>query len=276
MTDPLSDIAVFVDAAEAGSFSAAAERRHLSRSAVGKTVARLEARLGVRLFHRSTRSLSLTDDGQLFFEHCQRALEILRAGQTALSRGQREVAGRLRVSMPVLFGRQCVAPILMALTRAHPKLELDLNFNDRRVDLIEDGYDLAVRNAPLDDDTQLVRRHLACQRMTICAAPSYLEHHGMPTDLEDLRQYDGILYSRPGRLRSWLFPRQGGAPLEIMPQNRLRCDDLAAITDAAVAGYGVAWLPCWLVRSHIRTGALIALLPQTPSLSFDTYAVWVH
>ncbi len=274
MTDQLTGVSVFVEAVEAGGFSAAAARLNLSRSAVGKSVARLEDRLGVRLFHRTTRSQSLTEDGQAYYEHCLRALEELRAGEAMLDSGRREVAGRLRVSMAVLFGRCCVAPILTALTRAHPKLELDLNFNDRRVDLIEDGFDLAIRNDPLNDSAGLTARRLAHQRMTICAAPDYLSTHGTPQTIDELRDHDGILYSRPGRTRSWLFPRDGEAPVEIVPKSRLRFDDLAAISDAAAAGYGIAWLPCWLVRPHIRSGALVPLLQDNPSLAFDVHAVW--
>ena len=140
MTDRLKGISVFVTAVEAGSFSLAASRLHLSRSAVGKTIARLEQRLAVRLFHRTTRSQSLTDDGALFYERCLRALEEIRSAETLLESGKQQVSGRLRVSMPVLFGRMCIAPLLTGLAREHPGLELELSFNDRIVDLIEDGF----------------------------------------------------------------------------------------------------------------------------------------
>src|SRR5882757_4269913 len=134
MRERLSGIAAFVQAVEAGSFAQAAERMQMTRSAVGKTIARLEERLGVRLFHRTTRNQGLTEDGQAFYERCLRALLELRAGEAMLD-----------------FGRRCVAPILTRLAQQHPKLELDLNFNDRVVDLIEDGFDLAVRNGRLGD-----------------------------------------------------------------------------------------------------------------------------
>src|SRR5579859_1450539 len=130
MIDRLTGVSIFVETVDAGGFSAAAARLNLSRSAVGKTVARLEDRLGVRLFHRTTRRQSLTDDGQVFYERCLRALEELRVGELLLESGRQEAVGRLRVSMPVLFGRRCVAPILTRLALGHPKLELDLNFTD--------------------------------------------------------------------------------------------------------------------------------------------------
>src|SRR5882757_11056332 len=129
MIDRLTGVGIFVETVEAGGFSAAATRLNLSRSAVGKTVARLEQRLGVRLFHRTTRSQSLTEDGQAFYERCLKALEEIRQGEAMLESGRREVAGRLRVSMPVLFGRRCAAPLLVGLARRHPKLELELNFS---------------------------------------------------------------------------------------------------------------------------------------------------
>src|SRR5664280_1748699 len=136
MRDSLDGVAVFVEAVEAGGFARAAERLALTRSAVGKTVARMEARLGVRLFHRTTRSQSLTEDGQNYYERCLRALEELRAGEALLESGRREVSGKLKVSMPVLFGRYCVGPVLLELAQEHATLELDLRFSDAVVDLI--------------------------------------------------------------------------------------------------------------------------------------------
>jgi DNA-binding transcriptional LysR family regulator len=276
MIDRLTGVNIFVEAAEAGGFSAAATRLNLSRSAVGKTIARLEQRLGARLFHRTTRSQSLTEDGQAFYERCLRALEELRAGEAMLDSGRREAVGRLRVSMPVLFGRRCVAPILTRLAQRCPKVELDLNFSDRLVDLIEDGFDLAVRNGTLGDSAGLKSRRIARQRMTVCAAPSYLSAHGAPRSLEDLRAHDAINYTfrQYGRISTWTFPREGQRPLEIAPKSRLRFDDLEAIADAASAGLGLAWLPCWLIRDRVRAGALVQVLGDHPGLVIDSHAVW--
>lgn len=166
----LNGVSVFVEAADAGGFSAAAERLNLSRSAVGKTVAKLEQRLGVRLFHRTTRTQSLTDEGQLFYENCQRALSEIRAGEALLESGKQEIQGRLRLSMPVHFGRQCIMPLLSKLLQQHPRLEFDLNFSDRNVDLVEDGFDLAIRTGPQRDEPELMMRKIADQRMTVCAS----------------------------------------------------------------------------------------------------------
>ncbi|ODT98771.1 MAG: LysR family transcriptional regulator [Rhodospirillales bacterium SCN 65-16] len=274
MSDPLTGVSVFVQAVESGSFAMAATRLGLSRSAVGKTIARLEQRLGVQLFHRTTRSMSLTDDGQALYEHAARALEALRSAEAMLETGRREVAGRLRVSMPVLFGRRCVAPILSRLTRLHPGLELDLHFSDRPVDLTGDGFDLAIRNEPFAEISGLLTRRLARQRMTVCAAPAYLEAHGTPRTIADLGDHATIAYGRGERIRSWLFPRDADAPEEFIPLGRMRFDDLEAIADAATAGFGLAWLPCWLVRDRVASGELVRLLPDRPGLEFQINAVW--
>jgi DNA-binding transcriptional LysR family regulator len=276
MADRLTGVGIFVETVEAGGFSAAAARLNLSRSAVGKSVARLEQRLGARLFHRTTRSQSLTEDGQAFYERCLRALDELRAGEAALDSGRREAAGRLRVSMPVLFGRHCVAPILTRLAQKCPKLELSLSFSDRVVDLIEDGFDLAIRNGALADGPGLMARRIAHQRMAVCAAPAYLAARGAPGAIEDLRAHDCIAYfhAQSGRKGVWMFPREGQTPIEIAPDSRLRFDDLEATADAGAAGFGLVWLPCWLIRERLRSGELVRVLDDIPGFVFDVHAVW--
>jgi DNA-binding transcriptional LysR family regulator len=271
----LSGVDVFVAAVEAGGFAAAGERLYLTRSAVAKAIARIEERLDVRLFHRTTRSLSLTEDGQTYYERCIRALEELRAGEAALESGRREVAGRLRVSAPVLFGRRCVAPVLARFATEHPRLELDLSLNDRPVDLIEDGFDLAIRSGNVDDGAGLMTRTISLERPTVCAAPAYLAKHGRPEGLDDLASHTGIAYSRGGRIRPWQFCVGGrNTIVEATPPSRLRYDDAEAIADAAEAGYGLAWLPNWLIRERVRSGTLVPLLSDVPSLEIATRALW--
>jgi len=265
---------VFVTVVEAGSFALAASRLHLSRSAVGKAIARLEQRLGVRLFRRTTRSQSLTDDGALFYEHSLRALEELRTAETLLESGKQQVSGRLRVSMPVLFGRMCIAPILTALAREHPGLDLDLSFSDRIVNLVDEGFDLAIRNGDLPDSAGLVARRLGDNRMTLCAAPDYLTRCGVPESVEALAKHDAVTYLRAGVIRSWLIPLADGTTREVMPKTRLLMDDLQAIADAAVAGFGIAWLPCWLIRESLLKGELRRVLSEVPGVDFNVHAVW--
>ena len=274
MTDTLKDIPVFVAAVEAGSFAQAAIRLHLSRSAVGKSIARLEERLGVRLFQRTTRSQSLTDNGALFYEHCLRALEEIRGAESLLETGKQQVSGRLRVAMPVLFGRQCVAPLLIALAQEHPGLELEMSFSDRVVDLVEEGFDMAVRNGPLQDSSVLVARKLGEHRMVLCAAPDYLLKKGTPQSVDDLLHHAAINYLQAGRVLSWQLMDSEGASHTFTPRSSLNMDDLQAICDAALAGHGIAWLPCWMVSKEIHQGKLVPLLKQAPDVRFDVHAVW--
>ena len=274
MTDTLKDIPVFVAAVEAGSFSQAAIRLHLSRSAVGKSIARLEERLGVRLFQRTTRSQSLTDNGALFYERCQRALEEIRGAESLLETGKQQVSGRLRVAMPVLFGRQCVAPLLIELAQEHPGLELEMSFSDRVVDLVEEGFDMAVRNGPLQDSSVLVARKLGEHRMVLCAAPDYLLKKGLPQSVDDLPHHTAINYLQAGRVLSWQLMDKEGVSHTFTPRSSLNMDDLQAICDAALAGHGIAWLPCWMASKEIHQGKLVPLLKQAPDVRFDVHAVW--
>ncbi|WP_334339739.1 LysR family transcriptional regulator [Enterobacter hormaechei] len=274
MTDTLKDIPVFVASVEAGSFAQAAVRLHLSRSAVGKSIARLEERLGVRLFHRTTRSQRLTDNGALFYERCLRALEEIRGAESLLETGKQQVTGRLRVAMPVLFGRQCVAPLLIELAQEHPGLELEMSFSDRVVDLVEEGFDMAVRNGTLQDSSVLVARRLGEHRMVLCAAPDYLLKNGQPQSVDDLRQYTAINYTRAGRVLPWQLMDYDGTSRTFIPRSSLNMDDLQAICDAALPGHGIAWLPCWMVIKEIHQGNLVPLFKQAPDVRFDVHAVW--
>jgi DNA-binding transcriptional LysR family regulator len=274
MRDSLDGVAVFVEAVEAGGFARAAERLALTRSAVGKTVARMEARLGVRLFHRTTRSQSLTEDGQNYYERCLRALEELRAGEALLESGRREVSGKLKVSMPVLFGRYCVGPVLLELAQEHAKLELDLRFSDAVVDLIAEGFDLAIRNGAPGEGNGLRARKIASQRKLVCAAPSYLAAHGTPMDIAALASHDALVYWRHDQPFPWTLRGRDGKLIEAQLKWRLQFDSQEAIVDAAVSGMGIACVPSWLVGRQIAAGHLVSLLEQSPSASLDTYAVW--
>lgn len=274
MSDRLNGISAFVEAVEAGSFALAAQRMRLTRSAVGKSIARLEQRLGVRLFHRTTRSQSLTEEGQAYYERCVRALAELDAGASALDSGKREPAGCLRVTAPVLFGRHCVAPVFLALGRCYPRLKMEMSFNDRVVDLVDEGYDLAVRIGALPDSGSLVARRLGAQRMVICAAPSYLAAHGKPAGADDLSRHVGIAYGRSGRILPWRISDGTGRIVEVRVDIRFVFDDLQAIADAAIAGLGLAWLPCWLMAQHARAGQLEIVMGCDSLPATEIHVVW--
>ncbi|NVJ20722.1 MULTISPECIES: LysR family transcriptional regulator [Myxococcus] len=272
--DRLSGVHTFVQAAEAGGFALAAERLGQSRSAVGKSIARLEERLGTRLFQRTTRRQSLTEDGQVFYERCVRALAELEAAEAALDSGRRAPTGRLRVAASVLFGRHCAAPLLWELTRQHPGLELELCFSDRVVDLIEEGFDLAIRAAPLAAHAGLTARKLGVQMMSVCASPRYVARRGRPRTLADLAKHEAINYGRAGVSNSWRFPDGQGGERLIAVQGRLRFDDLETIADAAVQGAGLAWLPSWLIAERVHKGELVTLLENEGHHGNELFAVW--
>ncbi|TXC72233.1 LysR family transcriptional regulator [Sphingomonas ginsenosidivorax] len=274
MIDLFNDVPAFVAVVECGSFSAAGRRLHLSRSAVGKAIARLEQRLAVRLFQRTTRSLSLTNDGQSFYEHCQRAIEVLHTGTTLIETGRTKVDGTLRMSMPVLFGRLCVAPILLRLAAENPELVLELDFRDHHLDLFDTGMDLAIRNGPIGAGTGLMARRIARKRTIVCAAPSYVERRGMPVELGELARHDAIVYMRDRRVQTWQFQSSDGRLTEMTPNARLRLDDLGTMLDAVVAGYGIAWLPEWLIADSLKRGTVVELLPDYASRLDEIHLIW--
>ena len=274
MQDQLDGVYVFVETVKAGSFARAAERLSVTRSAVGKAVSRVEERLRVRLFHRSTRSLTLTEDGRLYYESCQRAIDELAAAESLLESGRKDVTGRLRVSLPVLFGRLCVAPVLLQWAAAHPGLELELSLSDRPVDLIADGFDLAIRNGVLKPDGALRARRLLTQRKVLCASPAYVERRGRPVAVADLDGHDHLLYRRADRVYPIQFEGEHGQLVEFNPKGRIRLDDLSVIVDAAVAGMGLAWVPDWLVQEQLARGSLVRLLGEHRSAPLETSAVW--
>ena len=274
MRDRFEGVAVFVASVEAGGFSRAAEQLALSRSAVGKAIARLEARLNVRLFHRTTRVQTLTEEGQAYYERCCRALEELRTGERLVEAGRTEVAGPLRVSVSPLFGRNCVTPVLLARARDHPLLELDMRFSDRVVDVIGEGFDLAIRHGELAESGGLRSRKLFSHRKIVCAAPVYLADREAPADITALSAHKALIYRRGGQPFPWQLRTADGELQDASLNFRLSFDDLEAILEAALAGMGIAFLPEWLIRGHLRAGHLIAMLQDYPSTLVDSFAVW--
>ncbi len=272
--DRLTSMAVFVKAVDVGSFAAAADALEMSGPMVGKHVRFLEERLGVRLLNRTTRRQSLTEAGQAYYERCRVVLGEAEAADAVVSDERSEPRGKLRVTVPALLGRHCIAPLLLKLARKYPRLELDLSFGDPIADIVEAGYDLAIRTGDLDDQSGLIARRIASQRMVVCGARSYLRANGKPKSLDDLAAHQAIIYRRSGRVRPWLFPQPDQSSREITPSGRLRLDDMEAIADAAAQGMGLAWLPYWLVRERLDTGALVGLFAEQSEFLYDCHALW--
>jgi DNA-binding transcriptional LysR family regulator len=275
MMDRLTSMAVFVKVVDLGSFTAAADALDLSGPMVGKHVRFLEERLGVQLIHRTTRRQSLTEVGRAYYDRCRAVLAEAEAADALAADQLSEPRGRLRVTAPVHFGRRCVAPVLLDLAERYPSLELDLSFGDRLMDLAEDGFDIAVRTGELGGGSGMIARRVARQRMIVCAAPDYLARHGRPLAVGDLGAHQAIIYRRSGRVRPWLFPREGQSALEVAPSHRFRFDDLEAIADAAAGGVGIAWLPRWLVRERLDAGGLVDLFPDQAGFFYDCHALWL-
>ena len=275
MMDRLTSMAVFLKAVDLGSFAAAAEALEMSGPMVGKHVRFLEERLSARLIHRTTRRQSLTEFGQAYYERCRAVLAEADAADALAADQLSEPRGRLKVTMPALLGRHCVAPLLLKLAQKYPALELDLSFGDPVADLMEGGYDLAIRTGDLDEQSGMITRRIARQRMVVCGSRAYLKANGKPRTLDELGQHQALVYRRLGRARPWLFPRDGQPPREVWPAGRLRLDDLEAIADAAARGMGLAWLPSWLVHERLERGALVRVLGDEGELPYDCHALWL-
>ncbi len=272
--DRLIGLETFVAAVETGSFAQAAARLGVTRSAVAKTIGRLEQRLGARLFQRTTRRQSLTESGNAYYERAKRALGELDAGEAELDAGRCEPVGRLRVTASLMFGRRCVAPVLAKLVERHPRLELEIAFGDRLVDLVDERFDLGVRIGVLRDSATLAARRLGAQRFVVCAAPHYLDTHGRPQSSADYARHTGIVYAPRGIDTPWLVRGEGGSATELAIARRFRFDDLDAIADAALRGLGLARLPRWLAAPHVASGALVHLVDNTQESEVDIHAVW--
>jgi DNA-binding transcriptional LysR family regulator len=257
--ESLSGIVTFVVAARCLSFTAAADKLGISKSAVGKAIARLEERLGVKLFHRTTRRITLTADGEAFFTTCASAVDEISAVESSLGSDPKIPSGRIKIDMPVVFGRRIVLPLLLEIAARYPELRLVLSFNDALVDPIEEGVDLMIRFGELKNPAGVVARQLLTQRWVICASPAYLEQHGTPTTLEEVASHRCIVGLRQGQPLAWHISRNGSASRFVPPPTH-QISDGEAMIDAAQAGLGLCQMPDSLLRSHIQAGRLQPLL----------------
>ena len=270
----LLSMAAFVHTVETGSFTAAAIRMGVSKSATGKHVARLEQRLGVKLLNRTTRSISLTEEGELYYRSCLRVMDELDETESLLASRKKLVSGTLRISLPVSYGRICVMPVLATLCTEYPELKLDITFTDRRVDLIEENIDLAIRLGDTGNSASLAGRKIATQRSVICASPTYINHHGLPGSAEELLSHDCLGFSRDGKVLPWKVLNANGDMLQIEPSIRHIVSHGEALRDAAVSGMGIAFLSTWLAGDEITNGKLRTIPVETPEYDAPVTALW--
>jgi DNA-binding transcriptional LysR family regulator len=276
MVEPasLQGLLPFVHAVETGSFTRAAQRLRVTASAVGKSIAAMEARLGARLLHRTTRTLGLTVEGDAYYRACVEALAALDAGQAQLAAHRRVPSGRLRVDLPLAFGRRCIAPVLFDIAGRFPDLALDVSFNDRRVDLVREGIDIAIRMGKLDDSAGLTARRLCVQRSLLCAAPAYLARCGRPQSSDDLGRHTLIVYGRDGFVTPWWIRDAGGQLQKYVPRGRIVLGHGEPMLDAAVDGHGIAFLPTWLVADALAAGRLERVLASELVDTAPIHAIW--
>jgi len=271
--DPFWGVAVFVAAARADNFTQAADRMGLTKSSVGKTIARLEQTLGVKLFHRTTRLTRLTADGEAYLAACTSALDEITAAQAALSSNNRVLSGRIHIDMPVAFGRRVLLPILVDIMRPHPGLSLSLTFSDATSDLLQDDVDIAIRFGALKNTSHLVARHLATQDRVICASPAYLRARGEPLTLADVRRHRCIVGSLKGPPLIWTV-LEDGVEQRFTPPATHQLTDGEAMVDAAVNGLGIGQFALSLVREHLAAGRLKPILQSYSSAGVAIHAVW--
>ncbi|WP_295997006.1 LysR family transcriptional regulator [Rugamonas sp.] len=252
-----SEIATFVSVVNAGSFTVAAGQVGLTRSAVGKSIARLEERLQVRLLNRSSRSLSLTDDGKAFFDRCVQILDDLEQTEEAMAQRSTAPHGRLRISVPSALGHKHLLPVLATYLEAWPQVSVNVSFADRYVDLVDEGVDVALRIGGPRVDSSLIARTVAHERLMICAAPAYLERRGTPRTVDALNAHECLFFANGSRPTPWTFKGADGA---VGSAGRLQMNSAQAIQEMALAGLGVANLPTYLIEDDLRSGRLVPLL----------------
>ncbi|MBP8309524.1 MAG: LysR family transcriptional regulator [Burkholderiaceae bacterium] len=258
----LAALLAFSETAKHGGFAAAARELGTSPSTLAKSVARLEASLGLRLFHRTTRQVTLTTEGERLFQRCQRVLAEFDELQTEAAGARAAPSGTLRIDMPIVYGRKIMLPLLARLARQHPALGLDVRLSDAQVDLVRDGIDVAIRVGELQDSS-LAARRFDSQTLILVGAPAYLSEHGTPRSVESLAAHRHILFRMPGRGRD--RPQQfdvKGQTVSLQRDAGMRFNDGDAMVQAAVLGLGLTQVPDFMASDEISAGRLMEVLPR--------------
>lgn len=270
MLDRVTGMQVFVRVATLGSFSAAGRALGMSQTMVTKHIAALESRLGIKLLHRSTRKLVLTEGGRSYLAAVERILAEIEEAEASAGLDRIEPRGILRLNVPLTFGFREIAPALAEFSGLYPSVSVELGLADRLVDLLEEGWDLAIRIGRLKDSSFVARKLAPC-RTVVCAAPSYLEKHGTPRALEDLSRHNCLGYTLSSVVGAerWSFGKDGDIPIPI--QGNLRANNGDALLAAAIAGQGLIYQPTFLVGDSLRNGELVRVLPE-----YDCFEIGVH
>jgi len=274
MADALGEMSIFSKVVGAGSLSAAAKELGMSTAVVSRRLAALESRLGVRLINRTTRSLHLTDEGARYYDACSRLLAEIEEADAAVSAGRAEPRGALRVALPAAFGHLHVAPLVPRFATRYPNVQVALSLSDRNVNVIEEGFDLAIRIADLADSS-LAARRLAPNRRVVCASPDYLKRNGTPRTPQELTGHNCLTTN--DFTMTWDYKDPDGEPGAVRVAGRYACDNWEVLREWAVAGLGIALKSTWDVRQQLEEGSLVALFPgYTFASEVAIYAVYPH
>ncbi len=273
LVENITDLLIFAHVVKQGSLSAAGRELGFSTAVVSKRLQRLEEQLGIRLVNRSTRRLGVTEEGARYHEYCVRVLAELEEAEALITKGSRQPKGTLRVTVPAAFGRLHIAPLVPRFLRRYPELRLSLHLSDGIVDIIDDGYDVAVRIGEMKD-SNLVARRLGVDHRFVVATPSYLAQHGAPCCPEDLLQHNALLFANPSPLDQWQFVDGEGAAHSVKVSGNFETNNCEALREAIMADLGVALRPTWDVWRDIQRGSLSVLLPDYTPPSFTIQAVY--
>ncbi|HTR53731.1 MAG TPA: LysR substrate-binding domain-containing protein [Kofleriaceae bacterium] len=268
----LNDIVVFAKVAETKSFTGAAEALGLPKSTVSRKLAQLEERLGVRLVQRTTRKLALTDIGEAYYDRCARIVADVASAEQLVTDMQATPRGRLRISATVDFATRYLGDIVSVFLAEHPEINVEIDATDRVVDLIEDGFDVAIRFGSLPESS-LVARRLCGVALVLCASPAYLNARGTPKHIEELDEHDHVLFTPVSRNQTWTMAH-GDATYEFGRPARFASNNYGAVLHAALAGAGIALLSDFMVADALHSGALVRVLPEWATRTTDVHAVY--
>lgn len=271
--DKFQEMQAFVAVVENGSFVRAADALNASKAAISRQVAELEQRLGIRLLNRTTRKLSLTDEGQLFYMRCTDLLNGLEELESELRLRSGEPSGHLRISVPVTFGILHLAPLWGKFLQMHPKISMEVTLSDRTVDLVEDGFDLAVRISGSPHPTFIARK-LASSKIVACASPAYLKRHGTPKHPKDIADHDVVSYTYSASKDEWEFIHPSGKREVIKTKSRLHANNGDTCVAAALQDQGIIMQPEFMVYDALRTGKLKPLLTDYQTAELGIYAIY--
>ncbi|WP_038911412.1 LysR family transcriptional regulator [Dickeya dadantii] len=257
----IGDIAAFVAVVDSGNYTRASGSVGVSRSAIGKSITRLESQLGVRLLNRTTRQLSLTEEGRIMYERCKQILEDLEEVDATMALRREKPTGTLRLTAPLSLGQRHVLPVIDRFLKKWPELRADVVFSDRYVDLIEEGFDIAIRIGEPKDDSRILTRTIATQHMVTCASPEYLARRGVPVTPEELSKHDTVFFRNAEKRRNWRYMTPFGDFIYDGP-GRMDIDSSEAMLSSAIAGFGIIQLPDYLAFQALEKGELVAILTE--------------